>query len=67
MKEKVLFFDIDGTLVCSQMGIYEIPLGVKQQLNRLKKQGHKLFICSGINWARLRAIPVRTAIRCSAT
>ena len=26
MKEKVLFFDIDGTLVCSQMGIYEIPL-----------------------------------------
>lgn len=47
MKEKVLFFDIDGTLVCSQMGIYEIPLGVKQQLNRLKKQGHKLFICSG--------------------
>ena len=29
------------------MGIYEIPLGVKQQLNRLKKQGHKLFICSG--------------------
>ncbi len=22
-------------------------LGVKQQLNRLKKQGHKLFICSG--------------------
>ena len=47
MKEKVLFFDIDGTLVCSQMGIYEIPLGVKQQLNKLKKQGHKLFICSG--------------------
>ena len=37
MKEKVLFFDIDGTLVCSQMGIYEIPLGVKQQLNRLKE------------------------------
>ncbi len=40
MKEKVLFFDIDGTLVCSQMGIYEIPTGVKQQLNKLKKQGH---------------------------
>ncbi len=29
MKEKVLFFDIDGTLVCSQMGIYEIPFRCK--------------------------------------
>ena len=58
MKEKVLFFYIDGTLVCSQMGIYEIPLGVKQQLNRLKKQGHKLFICSGYaqDFANLRFI-----------
>ena len=29
MKEKVLFFDIDGTLVCSQMGFMKLPLGVK--------------------------------------
>ena len=47
MKEKVLFFDIDGTLIWSQAGIHEIPTGAKEQLNHLKKQGHKLFICSG--------------------
>ena len=41
MKEKVLFFDIDGTLVCSQMGIYENTFRCKTTLNRLKKQGHK--------------------------
>lgn len=47
MTNKVLFFDIDGTLVDSSRGIQEITDGVKQQLRRLKEAGHKLFICSG--------------------
>ncbi len=47
MKQKVLFFDIDGTLIWSQAGIMDIPQGVKGQLLKLKAQGHKLFICSG--------------------
>ena len=47
MKQKVLFFDIDGTLIWSYGGIQEIPQGVQKELKRLKEQGHKLFICSG--------------------
>lgn len=47
MKQKVLFFDIDGTLIWSYGGIREIPQGVQKELKRLKEQGHKLFICSG--------------------
>ena len=30
MKEKVLFFDIDGTLIWSYGGIREIPQGVQK-------------------------------------
>ena len=47
MKEKVLFFDIDGTLVDNTYGVYEVPEGVKRELKRIQNDGHKLFICSG--------------------
>ena len=30
MKEKVLFFDIDGTLVDNTYGVYEVPESVKE-------------------------------------
>lgn len=45
--EKIFFFDIDGTLIDHKYGIQEIPLNVKSQLKRLKKQGYGLFIASG--------------------
>ena len=36
MKQKVLFFDIDGTLIWSYGGIQEIPQGVQKELKRYK-------------------------------
>lgn len=47
MRHKVLFFDIDGTLLDGQRGVPEIPKGVKKELKRLQANGHKLFISSG--------------------
>ena len=42
--KKVLFFDIDGTLLNSKL---KIPEGVKRELKRLKEAGHYLFVASG--------------------
>lgn len=47
MDKKVLFFDIDGTLIDSRNGIPDIPEGVQKELKRLQDLGHKLFISSG--------------------
>lgn len=47
MNRKVLFFDIDGTLIDNARGIREIPKGVKKEMKRIQKLGHKLFLCSG--------------------
>ena len=41
MVKKVLFFDIDGTLLNSEL---KIPEGVKKELKRLKDAGHYLFV-----------------------
>lgn len=47
MANKVLFFDVDGTLVDSYHGIPDIPEGVKNELKRIQSLGHKIFVCSG--------------------
>ena len=47
MDKKVLFFDIDGTLISVSNGIKEIPEGVKKELKRLQGLGHKIFVSSG--------------------
>lgn len=39
MKEKVLFFDIDGTLVDNTYGVYEVPEGVKREFKEFKMTG----------------------------
>ena len=44
MVKKVLFFDIDGTLLNREL---KIPEGVKKELKRLKDAGHYLFVASG--------------------
>ena len=36
MKEKVIFFDIDGTLVDNTYGVHEVPAGVKRELKRIQ-------------------------------
>lgn len=45
--KKVLFFDVDGTLMINELGNNIIPDEVKAQLKRLKNLGHYLFIASG--------------------
>lgn len=47
MHKKVLFFDIDGTLIDHRYGIFEIPEEIRQEFRRLQKLGHRLFISSG--------------------
>lgn len=47
MESKVLFFDIDGTLLEGNRGIETIPEGALKELRRLQAQGHKLFVSSG--------------------
>lgn len=44
---KVLFFDIDGTLIDNQKEMPKILPGVIEQLRRIQSLGHKIFICSG--------------------
>ena len=44
---KVLFFDIDGTLIDSAHFHFDIPEAVMKELARVQAQGHKLFISSG--------------------
>ena len=41
---KLIFFDIDGTLWDEKM---QIPESTKQAIAKLKKNGHKTFLCSG--------------------
>lgn len=45
--KKIIFFDIDGTLIHHQGGIKQIPDTVIHQMNRLKRAGYLLFIASG--------------------
>lgn len=44
---RVLFFDIDGTLIDPYHGVPDIPASVMEQLERLHARGHKLVLCSG--------------------
>ena len=43
-KQKIVFFDIDGTLWDEDM---QIPDSTKKAIRLLKEQGHKTFLCSG--------------------
>lgn len=43
-KQKIVFFDIDGTLWDEDM---QIPESTKKAIRLLKEQGHKTFLCSG--------------------
>lgn len=44
---KLLFFDIDGTLIDCNLGIYSIGEDVKESLDKLKKNGHDIFLATG--------------------
>ena len=44
---KLLFFDIDGTLIEGNLGIYSITDSTKQALDELKQNGHDVFLATG--------------------
>lgn len=44
MNRKLLFFDIDGTLVGFDQ---KMPVSAQEALRRAKENGHKLFLCTG--------------------
>lgn len=48
---RVLFFDIDGTLIDTQGGVFKIPEGAKRKMKELQEQGDLLFIASGRPYA----------------
>lgn len=45
--EKLFFFDIDGTLIECNKGIYRIPDEVRRGMDQLKKQGNDVFLATG--------------------
>lgn len=47
MKEKLLFFDIDGTLIECNLDIFSITNQTKQSLDKLKENGHHVFLATG--------------------
>ncbi len=47
MENKLLFFDIDGTLIDCNLGIYEIPDKTIKTLDKLKASNHDVFLATG--------------------
>lgn len=47
MKEKLIFFDIDGTLIECNLGIFSIPKTTRDSLHRLQENGHDVFLATG--------------------
>lgn len=45
--KKLFFFDIDGTLIECEKGIYDIQKDVWELLDNLKKQGDDVFLATG--------------------
>lgn len=47
MNKKMVFFDIDGTLIEVNKGIYKILPEVEKAMDRLKENGHDVFLATG--------------------
>lgn len=45
--QKLYFFDIDGTLIECNKGIYSIPDKTRETLDQLKQQGDDVFLATG--------------------
>ncbi|MGL4790896.1 MAG: HAD hydrolase family protein, partial [Anaerotignaceae bacterium] len=51
MKNKIVFFDVDGTLIDFSN---KIPSSTIESLNKLKSLGHKIYICTGRSLVQLQ-------------
>ncbi|MCI8837162.1 MAG: HAD family hydrolase [Hungatella sp.] len=49
MNRKILFFDIDGTIFCTQIG--RVTDRVRESIAEARRRGHLCFIASGRPWA----------------
>lgn len=48
MKQKTIFFDIDGTLLGTRGGLrFQIPPSTLEAIRLLKRNGHRVAVCSG--------------------
>lgn len=45
--KKMIFFDIDGTLLASKQGQYFIPDGTLEAIETARQNGHRTAICTG--------------------
>lgn len=50
MERKLIFLDIDGTILIPKEGIRQT---VKDGLCQARKRGHQVFICTGRSWCGL--------------
>jgi len=53
--KKMIFFDIDGTLIDPQNGIYHVPQAIEEMFVKLRKQGVLLGSATGRNLISLHA------------
>ena len=51
MTKKIIFFDVDGTLVANHR---EMSEKVKEGIKKARENGHKVFICTGRNKAGIK-------------
>lgn len=49
--QKIIFFDVDGTLLAHHKGERGIPIDAQKQMKRLQKQGYLLFVATGRPYA----------------
>lgn len=45
--EKLFFFDIDGTLIECEKGVFSIQVSTRNSLDLLKENGHSVFLATG--------------------
>lgn len=51
---KLLFLDLDGTLIFP--GTYEMPVSTQKVLQKARENGHKAIICTGRNMGLIRPV-----------
>lgn len=53
MEKKIIFFDVDGTLVTDNNGIEEIPESTKKAIAMTRAKGNLVYLCTGRSKAEI--------------